>query len=180
MKIALVHDWLVNIAGAEKVLENIYEIYSGDIFTLVKDDKKLKETLFRTARIKTSFLNHFPKAEKIFRNFLFLFPLAIEQFDLSSYDVVISSSHAVAKGILTNSNQLHICYCHTPIRYAWDLYHQYLKELSFLKRLITRVILHYIRIWDFTTTNRVDYFIANSKYVAKRIYKTYRRKATII
>lgn len=183
MKTALIHDWLVTLGGAEKVLESIYEIYPSPIFTLVKNDRNLIGTIFEKANIKTSFIQKLPKAKTFYRNYLLFFPLAIEQFDLSEYDIIISSSHAVAKGVLTNSNQLHICYCHTPIRYAWDLYHKYLNETGFskgLKGFLTKFILHYIRIWDLTTVNRVDYFIANSKYVAKRIAKIYRRQATVI
>ncbi len=111
------------------------------------------------------------------------FPIAIEQFDLSEYDIIISSSHAVAKGVLTNSNQLHICYCHTPLRYAWDLYHGYLSGAGLskgIKGIIARLILHYIRVWDVTTSNRVDYFIANSKYIARRIKKVYGRDSIVI
>ena len=184
MKIALVHDWLTAIAGAEKVLESIYEIYhKADIFTLIKDEEKLEGTVFEKAKIKTSFIQNLPKAKTKYRNYLPLFPLAIEQFDLTEYDVIISSSHAVAKGVLTNSNQLHICYCHTPIRYAWDLYHQYLKESNLdkgLKGWLAKYFLHKIRIWDYSTANRPDYYIANSNYVAKRIKKIYEKKATVI
>lgn len=181
--IALVHDWLTTIAGAEKVIETIYELYPAPIFTLVKNEENLKGTIFEKVEIKTSFIQKLPKAKAKYRNYLLFFPFAIEQFDLSEYDVIISSSHAVAKGVLTNSNQLHICYCHTPIRYAWDLYHRYLKEVNLtkgLKGFVAKLILHYIRIWDTTTSNRVDYFIANSKYIAKRIKKVYGREATVI
>jgi glycosyltransferase involved in cell wall biosynthesis len=183
MRFALVHDWLTTLAGAEKVLEAIYELYPYPIYTLVKDEKKLKNSIFEKADIKTSFIQKFPKAKTKYRNYLLFFPLAIEQFDLSEYDIVISSSHAVAKGVLTNSNQLHICYCHTPIRYAWDLYHKYLDEAGLskgVKGFIAKLILHYIRIWDFTTVNRVDYFVANSKYIAARIKKVYGRKSVVI
>ena len=183
MKIALVHDWLTALAGAEKVLEAIYELYPSPIYTLIKDEEKLKGSIFEEADIRTSFIQKLPKAIDKYRNYLLLFPLAIEQFDLSNYDIIISSSHAVAKGVLTNSNQLHICYCHTPIRYVWDLYHKYLEETGLsrgIKGLLAKFVLHYIRIWDFTTINRVDYFVANSKYVARRIKKIYGRKSTVI
>lgn len=183
MKIALVHDWLITLAGAEKVLEKIYELYPSPIYTLVKNEKNLKGSIFENAKIITSFIQKLPKAKTKYKNYLPLFPLAIEQFDLSEYDVIISSSHAVAKGVLTNSNQLHISYVHTPIRYVWDLYHDYLKESSLnkgLKGLIAKFILHYIRIWDASTANRVDYYIANSKYIARRIKKIYRKDAVVI
>ena len=183
MKITLIHDWLTTLAGAEKVLESIYELYPCPIYTLVKNEEKLKNSIFEKTDIKTSFIQKFPKAKTKYRNYLMFFPLAIEQFDLSEYDVIISSSHAVAKGVLTNSNQLHICYCHTPIRYAWDLYHRYLNESGLskgVKGFMAKLILHYVRIWDFATANRVDYFIANSKYIAKRIKKIYGRESTVI
>ncbi|GAB6072784.1 glycosyltransferase family 4 protein [Venenivibrio stagnispumantis] len=183
MRTALVHDWLTTIAGAEKVLEAIYELYPSPIYSLVVDKNNLKNTIFENAYIYTSFIQKFPFSKKIYRNYLPFFPLAIEQFDLSKYDVIISSSHAVAKGVLTNHNQLHICYCHTPIRYAWDLYHQYLKESKLergLKGWIAKYILHKIRIWDISTANRPDYYIANSIYVAKRIKKIYAKEATVI
>ncbi|MDL1969851.1 MAG: glycosyltransferase family 4 protein [Candidatus Desulfofervidaceae bacterium] len=183
MKIALIHDWLVTLAGAEKVLEAIYEIYPAPIFTLVADRRKLRGSAFAKAEIFTSFIQKLPRAKNKYRNYLPFFPLAIEQFDLSDYDVIISSNTCVAKGVLTKADQLHICYCHTPVRYAWDLYHQYLKKTGLnkgIKGTIAKLILHYIRIWDYSTANRVDYFIANSKWVARRIRKIYGRKATVI
>lgn len=124
-----------------------------------------------------------PKARKKYRNYLPFMPIAIEQLDLSAYDVVISSSHCVAKGVLTGPNQIHISYVHSPIRYAWDLQHQYLREAGLthgFKSKIARLIMHYMRIWDTRTSNGVDYFIANSHFIAKRIWKCYRRKATVI
>jgi len=181
--IALVHDWLVTLAGAEKVLEAFYELYKAPIYTLVVDKDKLKNSVFKDADIHTSFIQSFPMGKKKYRLYLPFFPLAIEQFDLSDYDVIISSSHAVAKGVLTRPGQVHICYCHTPVRYAWDLYFSYMKESgleSGLKGIIAKFILHYIRIWDVSTVNRVDYFIANSNYVKRRIWKIYRRDAEVI
>ncbi len=183
MKIALVHDWLMTIAGGEKVLEEIYKLYPSPIYTLVKRQDGLKGSIFEKALIHTSFIQKLPFSKTKYRSYLPFFPLAIEQFNLLEYDLIISSSHAVAKGVLTNSNQLHICYCHTPMRYAWDLYHTYLKESGLekgIKGLIAKFILHYIRVWDYTTANRVDYFIANSKYIAKRIKKIYGRDSTVI
>ncbi len=183
MKIALVHDWLTSLAGAEKVLEAIYEIYPAPIYTLVADNEKLSNSSFETSQIITSFIQALPYAQQLYRNYLPLFPLAIEQFDLSSYDVIISSSHAVAKGVLSKTDQLHICYCHTPIRYAWDLYHEYLRRgglLKGLKGFVSKLILHYIRVWDYVSAGRVDYFVANSNYVADRIGKIYGRQAKVI
>ncbi len=183
MKTALIHEWLVNFAGSEIVLECIYEIYPSPIYCLLYDKKKVLNSSLKNASIISSFLNKYKFIRKRYKNFLAFYPLAIEQFDLSDYDIIISSSHAVAKGVMVNSNQLHICYCHTPIRYAWDLYHQYLKGSGLnrgLKGMIAKFILHYIRLWDCNTINRVDYFIANSNYIAKRIKKIYNRDAYVI
>nr|WP_246000446.1 glycosyltransferase [Pontibacter diazotrophicus] len=134
-------------------------------------------------KVTTTFIQKLPFAKKHYRNYLALMPLAIEQLDISAYDIILTSSHAVAKGVLTHANQLHICYCHSPIRYAWDLYHQYLKESGLskgFKGFVAKIILHYIRNWDYTTANRVDYFIANSAYIGRRILKVYNKKATVI
>ncbi len=184
MKIAIVHDWLVIYAGGERVLEQILLLYpDADIYSLIDFLPHDERSFILNKKVNTSFIQHLPFAKKRYREYLLLMPLAIEQFDLSEYDLIISSSHAVAKGVLTNSNQLHICYCHTPIRYAWDLYHQYLKETGLskgLKGLIAKLILHYIRLWDFTTVHRVDYFIANSQYISGRIKRIYGRDPTVI
>jgi len=142
-----------------------------------------RRVILKGKRAEISFLQKFPFAEGHFRNYLMFFPYAIEQFDLSDYNVIISSSHAVAKGVLTGTNQLHITYCHTPIRYAWDLYHQYLKESNLQKGiagLFAKTVLHYMRMWDASTANRPDYFIANSSHIANRIKKTYNREAAVI
>lgn len=184
MKIAVIHDWLTTYAGAERVLEQILLLYpEADLYSLISFLPEDKKRFILNKRVRTSFMQKLPFVKKKYRSYLPLMPLAIEQFDLSEYNVIISSSHAVAKGVLTNSNQLHICYCHTPIRYAWDLYYQYLRESGLekgLKGKIAKLILHYIRIWDSTTANRVDYFIANSKYIAKRIKKIYGKDSTVI
>ncbi len=180
MKTALIHDWLLCIAGAEKVLQAIYEIYPAPIYTLIKNEKS---SFFQDKDIHTSFIQKLPFAKKKYRSFLPLFPLAIEQFDLSSFDVVISSSSCVSKGVLTHSQQLHICYCHTPMRYSWDQYHQYLFDSGYhkgLKGMLARCFLHYIRMWDVHTSIHVDHFIANSSYVAKRIKKVYNKESKVI
>jgi len=179
-KIALVHDWLFGIAGGEKCLEAICELYEGPIYTLFQDKDALKGTIFQGREIHPSFLQHLPRVKSYYRNLLPLFPTAIEQFDLSDYPVVISSSHAVAKGVKTHKGQTHICYCHSPMRYAWDLADFHLAYLSRAKQFIARPTLSYLRRWDKKTEHRVDYFIANSRYVAKRIEKNYGRKAKVI
>jgi len=181
-KIALVHDWLVTDAGAEKVLRAFIEIFpDADIYSLVDFlDKTQRENILKGKNVHTTFIQKLPFAKKHFRNYLPLFPLAIEQFDLRKYDLVISSSWAVAKGIKTTNKQLHICYCHTPIRYAWDLYEEYIKDLKEPKKTFVKLTLAYLRRWDLKSLPRVDHFIANSHYVAKRIKKTYKRDATVI
>ena len=185
MNIALVHEWFDTFAGSEKVVRSLLNVWNdADVYALVdfldSEDSKL---ILDDKKARTSFIQKLPSAKNHFRKYLPLFPLAIEQFNFSAYDAVLSSSHAVAKGALTNSNQLHFCYCHTPMRYAWDLYHQYLKESgleSGIKGWLAKYFIHRLRIWDAVSANRVDYFIANSKYIAKRIKKVYRRDAVVI
>lgn len=182
MKTAIVHEWLIEYAGAESMLDVMYELFPSPIYTLIKDEKMIRNSPFKDAEIHTSSLQKIPFITKIYRKLLALFPQAIEEFDLSKFEVVLSSSHSVAKGVLTNTKQLHICYIHTPIRYAWDLQFQYLNEakLKGLKRKYATKVLHKLRQWDIISANRVDHFIANSKYIAKRVNKIYRRKADVI
>lgn len=185
MRTAIVHEWLMVYGGSEKCLESFTNIWrDADIFVLFDFVGESERKIILKDRMpRTSFLQRFPGIKKHYRKLLPLFPVAIEQFDLSGYDLIISSSHAVAKGILTNSNQLHINYCHTPMRYAWDLYYQYL-EGSNLKKgirgMLAKLFLHYIRIWDVAASNRVDYFIANSNSISRRIQKVYGRDSTVI
>ncbi len=183
MKTALVHDWLVGIGGGEKVLQSIHELFPSPIYCLVRDEKKLQESYFAKREIHTSFIQKFPFAKNQYRYYLPFFPMAIEQFDLSDFEIVISTSHAVAKGVLTHAEQLHICYCFTPMRYAWDLYHQYLHEADLQsggKGKLAKMILHYMRMWDLHSSSRVDVYSAISLFVARRIQKIYGRKATVI
>lgn len=184
MKIAIVHDWLTTYAGAEKVLEQLLKLYpQADIFTIVDFLPERDRAFLVGHKIMTSFIQQLPFAKTKYRNYLPLMSLAVEQFDVSIYDLVISSSHAVAKGIITGPNQKHICICYSPIRYAWDLQHQYLKESGLcqgLKGWIAKYFLHKMRIWDSRTANGVDSFIAISDFIARRIWKVYRRESTII
>ena len=183
MKIALVHDWLVTPGGAEKLLQSIYEIFPAPIYTLVLDKDEFIGTNLENAEIHTSFIQNLPLAKKTYRYYLPFYPYAIEQFDLSGYDLIISSSHCVAKGVLTGPDQLHISYIHTPIRYAWDMYHEYIRDMRYergLRGYVFKRALHNIRVWDVASSNRVDYFVANSQFVALRIKKFYRRDATVI
>lgn len=184
MKIALVTDWLTSYAGSEKVEEAILRLFpEADIYTCVYDPAPFVGTRFVKHSITQSFIARLPKAKTWYQKYLPLMPYAVEQFDLSAYDVVISSSHAVAKGVLTGPDQLHICYCHSPIRYAWDFQHQYLNESGMgkgLKGILVRYLLHRLRLWDVRTSNGVDYFVANSRYIARRINKVYQRDAEVI
>lgn len=183
-RVALVHDWLPVYAGAERVLEHMLHLFPrADVFSLVEFLPPDQRAFLQGRPVQTSFMQQLPFARRVYRYYLPLAPLAIEQFDLSSYDLVISSSYVVAKGVLTTADQLHISYVHSPIRYAWDLYFQYLKQ-GRLERgprsWLARLILHYLRLYDTTTASRPDVLVANSRHVARRIWKTYRRRARVI
>lgn len=184
MKVAIVHDWLVTYAGAERVLEQIIKVYpKADLFSLVDFLEPGQRQFIAEKPVRTSFIQRLPWAKGKYRQYLPLMPMAVEQLDVSAYDLVISCSHAVAKGVLTGPDQVHISYVHTPIRYAWDMQHQYLKEANLergLKGALARGVLHYIRNWDYRTANGVDSFIANSEFIARRIWKVYRREASVI
>lgn len=182
MRVAIVHDWLVAPGGAEKVLEQIIECFpDADLFSLVdflKDRRPL-----RGKPVTTSFIQRLPLARRRYRAYLPLMPLAVEQFDLAGYDLIITSSCAVAKGVLVGPDQTHVSYVHSPMRYAWDLQHQYLKQAGLTrgpKSWLVRALLHYLRNWDSHSANGVDRLIANSQFVARRIMKTYRRDAAVI
>lgn len=186
MKTAIVHDWFTSYMGSEKCVESFNNLYpESDIFTIADflQSPEERKIILNNKKPFTSFIQNLPLASKFHRHYFPLFPFAVEQLDISGYELIISSSHAFAKGVISNANQLHICYCHTPIRYAWDLYHQYINESGLnkgLKGLIAKYALHKIRMWDLSTANRVDYFIANSSHVAKRIKKIYNRDAEVI
>lgn len=184
LNIAIVTDWLVTYAGAEKVISEMLKVFpKSDVFAVIdflNDDARAK---MLNKNAQTTFIQSLPFAKTKYRNYLPLMPLAIEQMDVSDYDIVLSSSHAVAKGVLTGPDQMHISYVHSPIRYAWDLQHQYLRELGLdkgIKAIIIRWLLHKIRMWDYRTGNGVDHFIANSKFIARRIKKVYGRDADVI
>jgi glycosyltransferase involved in cell wall biosynthesis len=181
-RVAIVHDWLVAYAGAEKVLEQIILCFpEADLFSVV--DFMDERACLRGKTVTTSFIQKLPQAKKRYRAYLPLMPLAIEQLDVSGYDLVISSSHAVAKGVLTGPDQVHVSYVHSPIRYAWDLQHQYLEQSNLtagVKSLLARMVLHYMRNWDIRTSNSVDHFVANSAFIARRIHKVYHRDSHVI
>jgi glycosyltransferase involved in cell wall biosynthesis len=184
MKVAIIHDWLVVNGGAEKVLAEIVFMYpNANIFTLVDFLSNENRSWLTNMKITTSFIQRLPFAKSKYRNYFPFFPIAIEQFDLSGYDLVISSSYTAAKGVITGPNQTHVSYCHSPARYAWDLQTQYLIESGIetgFKSVIARFFLHKFRIWDVRTANGVDCFVANSEFIKKRIFKCYRRKAEVI
>lgn len=183
-RVAIVHEWLYTYAGAEKVLENILQLFpQADLYSLIDFLPDNQRHFLGGRKVRTSFLQKMPMVRKKHQYYLPFMPLAMERFDLSSYDVVISSSYAVAKGVLTGPNQLHLCYCHSPVRYAWDLQHQYLQQWRMnqgIRGLAATGILHKLRIWDHVTSNGVDKFFANSQFIAKRIWKTYRRRSTVV
>ncbi len=185
LKYALVHEWLTPKAtgGSELVVREILNHIDADLYALIDFESINPESYLYKRQIGKTFLQHFPYARNGIQKYLPLWPLAIEQMDLRQYDVILSSSHAVAKGILTTPDQLHICYCHSPMRYAWDLTFDYLHQSKLgngLPGWVTRYLLHRLRQWDVLSANRVDYFIANSQHTARRIWRCYRREATVI
>src|SRR3989304_5893354 len=173
LKTAIVHDWLTTYAGSERCVESFTNIWNNaDIYSLVDFlNEKDRQTILKGKNAKTSFVQKLPLANKYHRHYFPLFPLAVEQFDLSGFDLVISSSHAVAKGVITGPQQLHISYCHSPIRYAWDLQHEYRRQsgLKGVRSFLARASLHYIRNWDTRSANGVGVFVANSRFIAQRV-----------
>ena len=184
MKIAIIHEWLTTYAGSEKVLEAMLAEYpEADVFTLINFLPEKHGSVILPRVVETSFMQRIPFVKHFYRHLLGLMPFAIEQYDLSKYDIIISNSHSVAKGVITGPDQLHICYCYTPMRYAWDLQNQYLRESGLaggLSGLAARLILNRMRIWDMRTAPGVDHYIACSEYIARRIRKVYRREASVI
>ncbi len=185
MKYALVHEWLTPKAtgGSELVVEEILRYVTADLYALIDFESINPHSYLYGRTIGTTFLQHFPRAEQGVQKYLPLLPLAIEQLDLGQYDVILSSSHAVAKGVLVAPHQVHICYCHTPMRYAWDLTFDYLNNSKMgrgIPGILTRYLLHQLRQWDVISANRVDYFLANSHHTARRIWRCYRRQAEVV
>jgi glycosyltransferase involved in cell wall biosynthesis len=185
MKYALVHEWLTPEAtgGSELVVEEILRHVNADLYALIDFESTNPDSYLYGRSIGTTFLQHFPRARQGVQKYLPFLPLAIEQLDLRGYDVILSSSHAVAKGVLAAPGQLHLCYCHTPMRYAWDLTFEYLQSSRLgrgVPAIFTRYLLHRLRQWDVISANRVDYFIANSQHTARRIWRCYRRPAKVI
>ncbi len=183
MKIAIVHDWFTTFAGAEKVIQQLLQLFpQATLFSLIDFLPSKDRALLNDVPIRTSFLQHMPLVQKYYRLYLALMPLATERLDVSGYDLVISNCHAVSKGVRTQAQQLHISYIHTPIRYAWDMQDEYLSisGLHGLKGLAARALLAYIRGWDVKAAQRPDVLVANSAFVAGRIAQHYRRSASVI
>jgi glycosyltransferase involved in cell wall biosynthesis len=180
LRVAIVHYWLVGLGGGEKVVQEILQIYpQADVFTLIDDPSFSREFLPGT-KITTSFLQHIPFAKKLHRKLLPLMPAALENLDLSGYDLIISSESGPAKGVMPPLGAVHVCYCHSPMRYVWDQYHEYMREAGLLARIVLRSVVARLRVWDFATSMRVDRFAANSNHIARRIGQFYRRDATVI
>jgi glycosyltransferase involved in cell wall biosynthesis len=181
MKIAIIHYWLLNLRGGEKVLEALCELYpDADIYTHVYDDEAFKDSIISHHIIKTTLISKLPFAKRLYKIYLPFMPLALEELDLSGYDLIISSESGPAKGIIPPPGVPHICYCHSPMRYAWDMYQDYKRSAGFFKRLLMSPLMHYLRRWDQLSSTQVTRFIANSQFVAKRIRSYYGRKADVV
>jgi len=180
MKVAIVHYWLVRMRGGEQVLEALCELFpQADIHTHVFDPAAVSETI-RRHPVHTSFIQRLPGARRWYQKYLPLMPIALEQMDLRGYDLVISVESGPAKGVIVPPEATHVCYCCTPMRYLWDMVHDYRENAGFLTRWVTPILTHYLRLWDQASAARVDRFVASSSYVAARIRKYYRREATVI
>jgi glycosyltransferase involved in cell wall biosynthesis len=184
VNVGIVADWFITYAGSEKVVAEFIKVFpEAELYSVVDFLSEENKKHFQNKKINTTFIQNLPKAKNKYQTYLPFMPLAIEQLDVSSHDIVLSSSHAVAKGVLTGPDQLHISYVHSPIRYAWDLQHQYLREAGLskgVKALLAKWILHKMRMWDCRTANGVDHFVANSHFIARRIKKVYGRDADVI
>jgi glycosyltransferase involved in cell wall biosynthesis len=180
MNVAIVHFVLLYMSGAEKVLEALCELYpDADIYTHVYDPTNISDRI-KKHTIKTTFINKLPNAPKYYKYYLPLMPYALEQLDLSGYDLIISCESGPTKGIIPDPDTLHVCYCHSPMRYIWDMYHDYINRKGYFLRIVMAHLIHVLRIWDHTTASRVDLFVANSSFVQKRIQKYYRRDSIVL
>jgi glycosyltransferase involved in cell wall biosynthesis len=180
MKVAIIHYWLVGMRGGEKVIEALCEMYpQADIFTHVYVPEMVSDRI-RQHRVIPTFINSLPRASKMYKTYLPLMPLALEQLDLRGYDLIISSESGPAKGIIAPSEALHVCYCHTPMRYIWNMYHDYRNGAGRVARLMMPPLTHYLRMWDVTSAARVDSFVANSATVARRIHRYYGANSVVV
>jgi len=180
MKVAIVHYWLINMRGGEKVVEALLEMFpEADIYTHVYNPKVMS-ALINSHRVFTSRINRLPFAKKLYQLYMPLMPRALMDFNLQQYDLVISSESGPAKGVVPNPNAYHICYCHSPMRYLWDMYHEYFRKSSLIMRFFMKSLIPGLRLWDVVSANLVDCFIANSNYVAKRITRYYNRQPVVV
>lgn len=180
MNVAIIHYWLVNMRGGEKVLEALLELFPGaDIYTHVYDPGAVSP-LINAHRVFTSYINKLPLAKKFYQKYMPLMPRALNSFNLQKYDLVISSEAGPAKGVVPNPNAYHLCYCHSPMRYLWDMYHEYFREAGAFTRFFMKMLIPRLRLWDLASANMVDRFAANSRYVAQRIRRIYRREAEVV
>jgi glycosyltransferase involved in cell wall biosynthesis len=180
MKVAVVHYWLVTMRGGEKMLEALLEIFpDADIYTHVYNPRFISDSI-KSHKIYTSSINKFPFAVKLYQKFMPLMPWALTEFNLQDYDLIISSEAGPAKGIVPNPDAYHLCYCHSPMRYCWDLYHEYFKKSGSFTRFFMKLLIPFLRAWDINSANMVDRFITNSHYTARRIKRYYRREAEVV
>lgn len=181
MKIALVHYWLVSWRGGEKVLEALVKLFpDADIYTHVYDPEVIAASPLAGRVLRTTFIHRLPFAKRLYQKYLPLMPMALEQLDLSGYDLVISTESGPAKGVVLPPDVAHICYCFTPMRYVWDMYHEYLAHAGWLTRVMMRPLIHYLRLWDRLAADRVDHFLVDSAFVGARVKKFYRRESTVL
>ena len=180
MRVAIVHYWLVGMRGGEKVVEALCEMFpQADIFTHVYVPDAVSETI-RSHRVTTTFINALPAAKRLYKRYLPLMPLALEQLDLRDYDLVISSESGPAKGVIPPPATRHLCYCHSPMRYLWNMFHDYRRQSGLLTRMMMPPLAHYLRVWDTVSASRVDHYVANSQAVAGRIRRYYGREADVV
>jgi glycosyltransferase involved in cell wall biosynthesis len=180
MKVAIVHFWLISMRGGEKMLEALLEMFpQADIYTHVYNPKALS-ALIKRHHVYTSRINKFPFAKKLYQLYMPFMPNALMDFNLQSYDLVISSEAGPAKGVVPNPNAYHLCYCHSPMRYLWDMYHEYFRKTNFIVRFFMKRLIPGLRLWDIASANLVDRFVTNSHYVAKRIRRIYNREAEVV
>lgn len=180
IKVAIVHDWLVGYGGGERVVEDFVKVFpNAPIYTLVYAPNTLPKR-FKNYDVRTTYLQKIPFATRLYKNMLTLMPKAWEALDLTEYDLVLSSCSSCCKGVITRPDSVHICYCHSPTRYLWDFYYTYMKNANWLKKKLMPSLIHKMRIWDKLAADRVDYFIANSNFIKKRIKKFYRKDADVI
>lgn len=179
-RVALIHYWLVSMRGGERVLEKLLDMHPGaDIFTHVHNPDKMSDTI-KAARVHESFIAKMPGAKKHYQKYLPLMPMALEELDLRDYDLVISSESGPAKGVITRPDALHVCYCHSPMRYLWDHYHDYKSSAGRLSKMMMPMMFHRLRQWDVSSASRVDGFIANSNFIARRIRRVWGRNAKVV